>query len=65
MLDSYIVVKSEKFSNSVAEFLMVQIQEINTTIVNLYRPLGSSMVAFQEALEKVAKWLEGNRSTVL
>ena len=59
--DKYTVLRSEKFSNGVCECQMVKIKELNLTVVNFYRPPGSDINSFQEALDKVSHWLEEDK----
>ena len=59
--DEYTVVKSEKFSNGIVECQLVKIEELHLSLVNIYRPPGSDISSFREALDKLSTWLEDDR----
>ena len=63
--DKYTVLRSEKFSNGVCECQMIKIKELNLTVVNFYRPPGSDINSFQEALDKVSLWLEDDKAELV
>ena len=57
--------KSEQFSNGTVERQLVKIEELHLSLVNIYRPPGSDISSFQEALDKVSSWLEEDRNELV
>ena len=59
--DEYTVLRSEKSSNGIVECQLVKIEELQLTLINMYRPPGSDIPSFQEALDKLTNWLEDDK----
>ena len=55
--ESLTVSNEFKGSDSVTEFLCLYINDLNLSVINIYRPPGTNNESFGEAIKKIDNWL--------